>query len=182
MYQPSLITAGDLETLKQQLRQELDTIAREMSQPSEYAALQTLYAEPKRVFDGMVVIADGTTWNPGSGAGPYARIAGAWSKMAAGVTFTLSSTVQTSATLNVSATSGVYVALCDCTSNAITVNLPTAVGNAAMIVVKKTDASANAVTVDGFSAQTIDGGATAVIGTKDASISLVSDGTNWSIV
>ena len=81
MYQPSLITAGDLETLKQQLRQELDTIAREMSQPSEYLALKTLYAEPKRIFDGMVILADGTTYDPGSGAGVYARIAGAWVKL-----------------------------------------------------------------------------------------------------
>lgn len=81
MYTPSLLTAGDLETLKQQLRQELDTIAREQSQPSEYLALKTLYAEPKRMFDGMVVLGDGTTWNPGSGAGVYARIGGAWVKL-----------------------------------------------------------------------------------------------------
>lgn len=81
MYQPSLITAGDLETLKQQLRQELDTIAREQSQPSEYLALKTLYAAPKRIFDGMVILADGTTYDPGSGAGVYARIAGTWVKL-----------------------------------------------------------------------------------------------------
>lgn len=81
MYQPSLITAGDLETLKQQLRQELDTIAREMSQPSEYLALKTLYAEPKRIFEGMVIKVDGTVFDPGSGAGVYARIDGAWVKL-----------------------------------------------------------------------------------------------------
>ena len=81
MYQPSLLTAGDLETLKQQLRQELDTIAREMSQPSEYLALKTLYAEPKRIFEGMVIKADGTTFDPGDGAGVYARIGGAWVKL-----------------------------------------------------------------------------------------------------
>lgn len=81
MYTPQLITAGDLETLKQQLRQEFDAIAREQSQPSEYLALKTLYAEPKRLFDGMVILADGTKWNPGSGAGVYARIGGAWVKL-----------------------------------------------------------------------------------------------------
>jgi len=81
MYNPSLLTAGDLETLKQQLRQELDTIAREQSQPSEYLSLKTLYAAPKRIFDGMVILCDGTVFDPGSGAGVYARIAGAWVKL-----------------------------------------------------------------------------------------------------
>ena len=78
MYQPQLLTAGDLETLKMQLKQEFATIAREQSQPSEYLALKTLYAEPKRIFDGMVIKADGTTWDPGSGAGVYAYVGGAW--------------------------------------------------------------------------------------------------------
>lgn len=81
MYQPQLLTAGDLETLKMQLRQEFATIAREQAQPSDYIALNTLYAAPSRIFDGMVVLADGTTWNPGSGAGVYARVAGAWVKL-----------------------------------------------------------------------------------------------------
>lgn len=81
MYQPQLLTAGDLETLKSQLREELATISREMAQPSDYTALKTLYAAPSRIFDGMVILADGTTFDPGSGAGVYARIAGAWVKL-----------------------------------------------------------------------------------------------------
>ena len=81
MYSPSLLTAGDLETLKQQLRQEFATIAREQAQPSDYMALNTLYAAPSRNFEGQIVTADGTTWNPGSGAGVYARVAGAWVKL-----------------------------------------------------------------------------------------------------
>ena len=84
MYQPQLLTAGDLETLKQQLKQEFATIAREQAQPSDYMALNTLYAAPKRIFDGQIVKADGTTWNPGSGAGVYARIGGAWVIQGAG--------------------------------------------------------------------------------------------------
>ena len=81
MYSPSLLTAGDLETLKMQLRQEFATIAREQAQPSDYMALNTLYAAPSRIFDGMVILADGTVFNPGSGAGVYARVAGAWVKL-----------------------------------------------------------------------------------------------------
>ena len=81
MYQPQLLTAGDLETLKMQLRQEFATIAREQAQPSDYMALNTLYAAPKRIFDGMVILADGVSFDPGSGAGVYARVAGAWVKL-----------------------------------------------------------------------------------------------------
>ena len=81
MYSPSILTAGDLETLKMQLRQEFATIAREQAQPSDYMALNTLYAAPKRIFDGMVILADGTSFDPGSGAGVYARVAGAWVKL-----------------------------------------------------------------------------------------------------
>lgn len=81
MYSPSLLTAGDLETLKMQLRQEFATIAREQAQPSDYMALNTLYAAPSRIFDGMVILADGVSFNPGSGAGVYARVAGAWVKL-----------------------------------------------------------------------------------------------------
>lgn len=81
MYQPQLLTAGDLETLKMQLKQEFATIAMEQAQPSDYMALNTLYAAPKRIFDGQIVKADGTTWNPGSGAGIYARVGAAWVKL-----------------------------------------------------------------------------------------------------
>ncbi len=42
---------------------------------------QVLNVAPTRPREGMVVWADGTNWNPGSGAGPYARIAGAWVKL-----------------------------------------------------------------------------------------------------
>lgn len=48
--------------------------------------------------------------------------------------------------------------------------------------VKKVDASANTVTVDGFSTQTIDGATTNVISTQYDSITIVSDGSNWHII
>jgi hypothetical protein len=40
-----------------------------------------VYAVPQRVRDGMIVLADGTTWNPGSGGGFYGYYAGAWHKL-----------------------------------------------------------------------------------------------------
>lgn len=39
------------------------------------------YAAPIRPRDGMVVHADGATWNPGGGKGLYLYSAGAWVKL-----------------------------------------------------------------------------------------------------
>lgn len=78
MYRPGNIDASSMEGLANSLRIELDRLALQFSQPSDYLALKTLYAQPKRVFDGMVVMADGTSWNPGSGAGAYVYRAAGW--------------------------------------------------------------------------------------------------------
>ena len=78
MFSPPILTANDLPTLKQELQQVFATIAREQAQQSEYIALKPLYAEPSRSFDGMVILADGVVYDPGSGAGYYGRYGGAW--------------------------------------------------------------------------------------------------------
>ena len=181
MYAPKHIDSLSLESMRASLQGELSRLSLSLSQPEDYAALNTLYAAPGRIFEGMIVKADGTTWDPGSGAGVYVYIGSAWVPLFGSGSSLTTSTV-TAATVNVTATSGTYTVLCNCTSNAITVNLPTAVGNSALITVKKTDSTANTVTVDGYSTQTIDGGTTAVIRVQYASISMVSDGTNWSII
>lgn len=36
------------------------------------------YTAPKQVYDGLIVLADGTSWNPGSGKGYYGYYTGAW--------------------------------------------------------------------------------------------------------
>jgi hypothetical protein len=36
------------------------------------------YVAPKQVYDGLIVLADGTHWNPGSGKGYYGYYTGAW--------------------------------------------------------------------------------------------------------
>lgn len=84
--------------------------------------------------------------------------------------------VSKSATYSESATSGELVILC---TGTFTINLPTAVGNTAKIHVK---CLSGAVTVDPSGTQTIDGGATAVVNVAGASITIVSDGSNWEIV
>ena len=37
-----------------------------------------LYAQPRKLYEGLTVLADGTTWDPGSGAGTYQYRDGAW--------------------------------------------------------------------------------------------------------
>lgn len=59
---------------------ELQRIAAEMQKP-EVLEMEVQYAEPARPVEGMVVFADGTSWNPGSGAGTYERRSGAWVKL-----------------------------------------------------------------------------------------------------
>lgn len=43
--------------------------------------LDELENEPDEPFNGMIVYADGTSWNPGSGEGVYAYENGAWVKL-----------------------------------------------------------------------------------------------------
>jgi hypothetical protein len=94
-----------------------------------------------------------------------------------------SSNRQTVATKSASypVTTNDEVILANAGSTPITITLPTAVSNTNLYVIKKIDSSGNNVTVATTSSQTIDGGTTAVIKVQYASISVVSDGSNWYI-
>ena len=81
MYQAGSINTSSLEALGRSLEIELNKLSLSISQPASYFALKTIYAPPSRIFDGMVVKADGTTWNPGSGAGFYGYHSGTWNKL-----------------------------------------------------------------------------------------------------
>lgn len=75
------------------------------------------------------------------------------------------------------------IVLCDATAAAFTVSLPPAVEHRTrQYSIKKIDASANAVTIDGFAAETIDGAATQALATQWKSKTIVSDGTQWLIL
>lgn len=72
---------------------------------------------------------------------------------------------------------------CDATSAAFTITLPPAAtaGSGFEIAIKKTDAGANAITIDGDGSETIDGATTLVLaGQYDAAI-LRCDGSSWEI-
>lgn len=72
---------------------------------------------------------------------------------------------------------------CNATAAPFAVTLPNAtLFHGKTIVVKKTDASLNTVTVTPVAAQTIDGAATFVLSSQYETVSIISNGTNWMIV
>jgi hypothetical protein len=87
------------------------------------------------------------------------------------------------ATASTSAVMGDYLILADATAGAVTVTLPP-VGESigALIVVKKSDASANAVTVDANGSETIDGATTVALTAQYDAVTVVSNGVEWWIV
>jgi hypothetical protein len=60
---------------------ELVQVEQEFINERDHVMLKTLHEAPVRLKEGMVVKADGTNWNPGSGAGIYAYVGGAWVKL-----------------------------------------------------------------------------------------------------
>jgi hypothetical protein len=85
---------------------------------------------------------------------------------------------------NSTVTTGGETVLVNATGGAVTITLPDATASTVynMHNIKKIDVSVNNVTLATTLSQTIDGGTTATIKVQYASISVVSDGSNWNIV
>lgn len=62
----------------QWLVNELRKVQEAMNAAVDGHVYRTLYAEPKKLTEGLTVKADGATWNPGSGPGLYCYRGGAW--------------------------------------------------------------------------------------------------------
>lgn len=74
------------------------------------------------------------------------------------------------------------VILCNATSAAFTVTLPTAASiTGTEYMIKKTDSSVNACTVGTTSSQTIDGSTTYALSLQYKYVRVISDGANWQI-
>lgn len=75
------------------------------------------------------------------------------------------------------------IILADATSGNITINLPAVSGlkDSKRYTIIKTDSSANTVTVDGNSGETINGILTRVLDIQYEVLSIVRDGTNWLV-
>ncbi len=70
--------------------------------------------------------------------------------------------------------------LVDATSATVIIRLPAAVSQAGkMYLIKKVDSSGNAVTVDPYGAETIDGSSTASLAAQWNSVIIKSNGRNW---
>ena len=66
-YYPSGAPPLEIENLSVWLLQELENVSTVL----ETTATRELFAEPAKRYTGLVVLADGTTWDPGSGRGFY---------------------------------------------------------------------------------------------------------------
>jgi hypothetical protein len=82
-------------------------------------------------------------------------------------------------TANVSVDQNTNAVFCDATSGNITVNLPPSNMCHKQLVIKKTDTSANTVTIDPHASETIDGATSLVLSLQKQSATILPDGSNW---
>jgi hypothetical protein len=76
-----------------------------------------------------------------------------------------------------------YIIFTDSTNNAITITLPTPAAGRTLIIKDKTGkAATHNVTISHHASETIDGSNTYVIYVNYTSITICSDGSNWSII
>lgn len=75
---PFVNVNGGLPGLYQWVREHFERLQTALGEPQDQLTLRVLHVEPERYSEGMLVLADGTDWDPGSGAGLYIRRGGAW--------------------------------------------------------------------------------------------------------
>jgi hypothetical protein len=75
------------------------------------------------------------------------------------------------------------IVLVDASGGAVTITLPAASGAQHKVyTIKKTDSSANAVTIDGDATETIDGSETQTLSGQYDALTMACDGTGWHII
>lgn len=74
---PPDLGESEVQSFSEWLQLELDAVARGMDE-MQLPERNTAPAKPRA---GMIVLADGTNWNPGSGAGFYGYYGGSWVKL-----------------------------------------------------------------------------------------------------
>lgn len=89
----------------------------------------------------------------------------------------------TTKTGNYTLTSSDHTVRADASSGSITLTLPDATANSGRVfVIKRTDNTANTVTINTTSSQTIDGSLTALINVQYVAITVQSNGTSWDVI
>lgn len=80
MYTPG-VPPQDLERLSGYLMEELLQISAALRMVEEGRFLPLLAVAPGKPREGMLAVADGVNWNPGSGKGLYEFRSGSWAKL-----------------------------------------------------------------------------------------------------
>lgn len=78
---PPVVSDPDAVAVAQWAREELDAIMHRLNQPIALTFDEQHHA-PEKPRVGLVVYADGTDWNPGSGEGLYVYKSGGWTLIA----------------------------------------------------------------------------------------------------
>ena len=74
-------TEKDVVRVARWMDEQLRYLETALNEPIDSLRLKTLHAEPSRPRDGVIVFADGTDWDPGSGEGYYGYYGSAWVKL-----------------------------------------------------------------------------------------------------
>ncbi|MFN8252754.1 MAG: hypothetical protein U0V75_12855 [Ferruginibacter sp.] len=86
-------------------------------------------------------------------------------------------------TANYTATASDYTIICNNSSGAITINLPTASGCSGRVyAIKKVSGVALNVTIDPFGSENIDGASTRILSVQYEGVLVQSDGSNWYVI
>ena len=129
------------------------------------------------IDNGVVTVAKISATGTASSS-TYLRGDGSWATITTSGGYSISTK---SANYTETATTGTVVIKGDTSGGTFTITLPTAVGNNAMIIIKKSAGSAGLV-IDGSGTETIDGSLTVTLNKVNESLTLVSDNANWQII
>ena len=133
------------------------------------------------IYDaGSIVYADGTSWDPGAGAGFYGYEGSLWVKMTASGTYGLSVTTHTNSGTTLA---GQSVARFNTGNFDRTATLPAVAGNTGRLYyLIKTDAGTGVVVIDGNGAETINGVETITLAGQWSVVLLECNGSSWEII
>ena len=82
MFKANEPPSGDLDTLRLFIAEEFQRLALDLeSGQMEFLQLVERFVAPVKPREGLVVFADGTSWNPGAGRGVYVYNSAAWVKL-----------------------------------------------------------------------------------------------------
>ena len=104
-----------------------------------------------------------------------------WETVVGGGGYTVHEIDNTDSPYTISETSGEVVILVDTSAGAVTVNLPTAVGNTAKYHIKLV-ADGNTLTIEPAGTETIDGSTNATVVVENVTITVINNNANWFIV